>query len=134
VERSGFQLSLVQHARTEGLPVRELAPDKDKVSRAMPATAALEGGRVLLPVAAQWVRDLVDEALAFPVGRHDDQVDVLAYGVEVARAHYARPRIDYSDLRDNPRPPTVLDEMTPNPPDELRRRSWSDGRSRGLVP
>ncbi len=85
VEKVGFQLSLIQQARREGLPVRELQPDRDKVSRAMPATAALEGGRVLLPTTAPWVRDFVDEVLSFPVGRHDDQVDVLSYAVEVAR-------------------------------------------------
>ncbi len=82
VEKTGFQLSLVQQARREGLPVRELTPDKDKVARAMPATAALEGGNVLLPQSAPWVRDFVDEVLSFPVGQHDDQVDVLSYAVE----------------------------------------------------
>lgn len=85
VEKTGFQLSLIQQARREGLPVRELLPDRDKVSRAIPATAALEGGRVLLPRAAPWLRDFIDELLAFPIGTHDDQVDVLSYGVEVAR-------------------------------------------------
>ena len=89
VEKVGFQLALIQQARREGLPVRELVPDKDKVARAMPATAALEGGRVLLPQAAPWLRDFIDEILSFPVGAHDDQVDVLSYAVDVMRRGYA---------------------------------------------
>ena len=87
IERVAFQLALVQEARRSGIPVRELRPDRDKVSRAMPATAWLEGGKVLLPKTAPWVRDFCDELLSFPVGSHDDQVDVLSYAVEVARTN-----------------------------------------------
>jgi len=86
VEKVGFQLMLIQQARREGLPVRELVPDRDKVARAMPATAMMEGGNVLLPVSAPWIRDFVDEVLSFPVGRWDDQVDLLSYSVAAARS------------------------------------------------
>jgi predicted phage terminase large subunit-like protein len=85
IEKTGFQLAIVQQARREGLPVRELVPDRDKVARALPLTAALEGGRVLLPRTAPWVDDLVSECLAFPGGAHDDQVDALSYGVAASR-------------------------------------------------
>ena len=96
IEKVGFQLSLIQQARRQGLPVRELVPDRDKVARAMPATAALEGGRVLLPSSAPWVRDFVDEVLSFPVGSHDDQVDVLSYAVEVERSGLAGNRFSFA--------------------------------------
>ena len=43
--------------------------------RALPATAALEQGRVLLPRNALWLRDFETEILRFPEGVHDDQVD-----------------------------------------------------------
>ena len=58
-------------------------------------TGALEGGRVLLPASAPWVKDFVSEVLAFPVGQHDDQVDVLAYAVHAAREsqRYDGPRV-----------------------------------------
>ncbi len=83
IEKAGFQLSLIQQARREGLPVRELRPDRDKVARALPATAAMEGGRVFFP-RRQWITDtLLPELLAFPAGKHDDQVDVLSYAIEV---------------------------------------------------
>lgn len=87
VERVGFQLALVQEARRAGLPVRELEADRDKVARALPATADLEGGRVWFPRAGPWLDDLEAEILSFPGGRHDDCVDVLSYAVRVARAH-----------------------------------------------
>lgn len=85
IERVGFQLSLVQEARRAGLPVRELAADRDKMSRALPATAWLEGGRVLFPRGAPFLVELESELCAFPRGGHDDQVDVLSYAVAVAR-------------------------------------------------
>lgn len=83
VERVGFQLAIVQEARRAGLPVRELSADRDKLSRALPATAAFEGGRLLLPRHAPWLADLETELLAFPNGSHDDQVDVIAYAVAI---------------------------------------------------
>jgi predicted phage terminase large subunit-like protein len=81
VEKVGFQLAIVQEARRKGVPVRELAADKDKVSRALPATAALEGGRLLLPRTASWLEQAIGELLAFPNGPHDDVVDAVSYGV-----------------------------------------------------
>ncbi|MCA9315999.1 MAG: phage terminase large subunit [Planctomycetes bacterium] len=86
IERTAFQLSIIQEARRRGIPVRELRPDRDKISRAMPLTAALEGGRLLLPRRATWEQEVVHELLAFPLGRHDDVVDALAYAVEAGRS------------------------------------------------
>ena len=67
--------------------MRELTPDKDKVARAMPVTAAFEGGRLLLPRSASWLRDLEQEVLSFPLGQHDDQVDCLGYAVAAGKLH-----------------------------------------------
>ena len=91
IERVAFQLAIVQEARRAGIPVRELTPDKDKVARAMPVTAAFEGGRLLLPSSASWLRDLEQEVLSFPLGQHDDQVDCLGYAVAAAK-HVVGPR------------------------------------------
>lgn len=84
VERAGFQLAIVQEARRAGLPVMELVPDKDKLSRALPAAAALEGGRVLWPATAPWLAEWERELLTFPNASHDDQTDALAYAVRLA--------------------------------------------------
>ncbi|MGE0190450.1 MAG: phage terminase large subunit [Planctomycetota bacterium] len=85
IERVAFQLAIVQEARRAGLPVRELTPDRDKVARAMPVTAAFEGGRLLLPRSAPWLKDLEQEVLSFGHGPHDDQVDCLGYAVAACR-------------------------------------------------
>lgn len=87
VERVAFQLAIVQEGRRKNLPVRELTPRGDKVARALPVAAALEGGRILLPDAAPWVSELEAELLSFPAGRWDDQTDALGYAWELARAH-----------------------------------------------
>ena len=83
VEKAGFQLSIVQFARREGLQVRELKADKDKRSRAMPLSAKLESGQVFFPddPMVDWVHEAERELLTFPLGAHDDIVDTLAYGV-----------------------------------------------------
>jgi predicted phage terminase large subunit-like protein len=41
-------------------------------------TARIEEGRVLLPESAPWLEEFRSEVMAFPNGRHDDQVDSLA--------------------------------------------------------
>lgn len=83
VEKVGFQLSIIQEARRAGLPVREATPDRDKVSRAIPVTAALEGGRLLLPRVAPWLRDYEAELLGFPNAPHDDMVDCTSTAIAV---------------------------------------------------
>jgi predicted phage terminase large subunit-like protein len=41
-------------------------------------TATLEARKVLLPEDAPWLDELRCELLAFPNGKHDDQVDALS--------------------------------------------------------
>ena len=85
IERAGFQLALVQEARRAGLPVFELAADKDKIARSLPLQAALAGERLYFPRQASWLADLEAELVQFPEGSHDDMVDALGYGIGVAR-------------------------------------------------
>jgi len=86
MEAAGFQLSLIQEARSKGLPVKELRADKDKLARAMPAAARMEQAQILWPKDAVWAADLERELQLFTgvQSEHDDQVDALAYGVRVA--------------------------------------------------
>lgn len=57
--------------------ILERRPQGSKESRVYAQTGSLEGGRVLFPQEAPWLADLASELLAFPNGRHDDQVDSL---------------------------------------------------------
>ena len=41
-------------------------------------SAKIEAGHVLLPKEADWLDTFLHELLAFPTGRHDDQVDSVS--------------------------------------------------------
>lgn len=84
VEKGFIGSTLVYEAGRAGLPFRALSADKDKVTRALPATARLAAGRVWWPdpTTHPWVRtEWEPELLAFDKGTHDDQVDTLSYAV-----------------------------------------------------
>ena len=81
IEKVGFQLALIQIARKEGLLVKELRADRDKINRALPLSAKMEGGQIFFRSGAMWYDDLQREMLQFPEGEHDDIVDALAYAV-----------------------------------------------------
>ena len=85
VEKKASGQSLIQDLRRTGLPVLEYMPDKDKVTRVFSASPMLESGRVWLPRGKDWSKELYDELILFPYGRHDDQVDALTMAV-----HYVK--------------------------------------------
>lgn len=86
IEQVNFELSLIQEARGKGLPVRSVRPKGDKVTRALPVTAKMEGGLIMFPQeGAPWWDKFQHELLGFPKAKHDDQVDCLSYAVQVAR-------------------------------------------------
>lgn len=89
VEQAGFQLSTIQDMRRGNrhddpprppLPIKALRPQGDKVARALTLAARMGGGHVYVPRQAPWLAALEAEMTQFPKGKHDDQVDVLAYG------------------------------------------------------
>jgi predicted phage terminase large subunit-like protein len=55
-----------------------IRPEKDKITRLSAQSAKIEAGQLLLPIKAPWLEDFKAELLAFPGGRHDDQVDALS--------------------------------------------------------
>ena len=65
VEKVAFQAVILQTAQRAGLPIRELRPDKDKITRALPAAARMEGGGVYWRAGAHWVAELEAELLLF---------------------------------------------------------------------
>lgn len=83
-EPQGFQLAIVQEMVRRGLPVREMPRewvDRDKMTRLLAATPALEQGYVYFPRYAPWLEKFENEILTFPNAAHDDQVDNLAWAV-----------------------------------------------------
>jgi predicted phage terminase large subunit-like protein len=53
--------------------------NKDKLTRARPIQARMRQGKVFIPNDAPWSDILFKELMEFPVGRHDDTVDALAW-------------------------------------------------------
>ena len=86
VEATAYQAAFTQvlTSRTP-LPVRQVFPHKDKVTRAWRLSALFENGKVLFGSGqdALW-----EELLAFPDGEHDDLFDALEMAVCLARVPY----------------------------------------------
>lgn len=90
VEAVGVGKTLYQMLLREGLPIRELKAEADKVTRALPAAARMEAGCVYFIRDIPGLEEFEDELLSFPKGAHDDQVDCLSYAVQLT--------INYSDF------------------------------------
>lgn len=89
IEDAGTGGPLVQDLRREGrlrpIPIR---PERDKIVRLDTQSAVIEAGHVLLPEKAPWLGDFRGEMLAFPYGRHDDQVDSVSQFLAWAARHH----------------------------------------------
>ena len=82
---SGTQL--IQDLIASGLSkVTRFQPDGDKIMRLHAQTATIENGFVWLPEEAHWLADYLSELAAFPMGRHDDQVELDRPGARLAEA------------------------------------------------
>lgn len=55
-----------------------ITPRVGKEERFASASASISEGKVLFPSRAPWLADLRNEMVAFPVGKHDDQVDSVS--------------------------------------------------------
>jgi predicted phage terminase large subunit-like protein len=112
VESRMFGTTLVYEAGRAGVPVQELHADADKVTRALPATARADSGRLWFPPENRFPAwgDWRDELLAFPNGTHDDCVDVVAYAARVAGAHWvpAETAFETAARRASPRDEGVI--------------------------
>jgi predicted phage terminase large subunit-like protein len=85
VESVSFSTSLIADFVRGGLPVKEVKPgSKEKHTRLLAGTPLVEQGLVYVPAAAEWLDAFLAEVTSFPAVEHDDQVDCLAYGLQLA--------------------------------------------------
>jgi predicted phage terminase large subunit-like protein len=82
IENAGPGMSLLQDLQRDtppGMP-RPIGqkPEGSKADRMVAQSAKIEAGHVHLPQQADWLDNLLLELLAFPNGRHDDQVDSVS--------------------------------------------------------
>lgn len=84
VEDKTFGSTMLSAARRLGragkVVLTPLKADKDKGTRAETAAYLMTQGSIVFIEEAPWLDDLEYELLAFDNGKHDDQVDTLAYG------------------------------------------------------
>jgi predicted phage terminase large subunit-like protein len=83
VESRGLGISLYQTLVREGLSIKKLDADTDKVTRFIPAATRIAAGAVYFLEGASWLNDYETELLGFPNAAHDDQVDVTSYAVQI---------------------------------------------------
>lgn len=77
VESTTSTLHLIEQLKIRGLNIIPYQPKESKETRAHNASLDIASGKVLLPQKATWIEDFKHEVIAFPNGRHDDQVDAL---------------------------------------------------------
>lgn len=118
IEDASAGIQLIQMLRNDqprGVPLPiAMKPIQSKQDRALIAVTRAERGELILPTTAPWAEIFVNELLAFPVGRYDDQVDALAYLMAHTDAEPAPPRLDVSSLT---RPSTFLPAGSASDPD-----------------
>lgn len=86
IEDVAAQTLVVQTARKQGLTVRPLKANMDKITRSIPAQIRMEAGQIWLPLGHPILELLEHELLTFPNGAHDDTVDMTTYAaLEVQR-------------------------------------------------
>lgn len=75
IEDKASGTGLIQTLKREGIPIRAVQRNIDKITRAMDVSPQIESGRVVLPQSADWLSDFLREHSQFPNASHDDLVD-----------------------------------------------------------
>lgn len=89
IEDASAGISLAQELRSLGQwRVKPVPVDRDKVTRLFVQAAKFEAGRVYFPKNARFMLDLLAELLAFPNGKHDDQVDSISQALAYQFSSY----------------------------------------------
>lgn len=93
IEDTDVGRAIGQELRRSSRVVRPLMwrPKYEKEARFLAQSPKFESGQVLLPREARWLASYINELLAFPNGRHDDQVDSTAQALDWLTARLAQP-------------------------------------------
>jgi predicted phage terminase large subunit-like protein len=95
----GAALEIEQRARGVYLSLEPMVPAKDKASRARSIQARLRSKAVRFDKRTPWFADLEEELVQFPRGRHDDQVDAMAW-LGQGLANMVTPPTDFETERE----------------------------------
>lgn len=93
IEDTELGRALSQDLRRSGALYPLLQPSRiEKTARLMAQAARFEAGQVFLPRQADWLGSYLGELLAFPLARHDDQVDATSQALKYLTARTPIPR------------------------------------------
>ncbi|ADH91575.1 phage uncharacterized protein [Ancylobacter novellus DSM 506] len=93
IEDTELGRAMEQDLRSTGeLRALKMRPRFDKEARFLAQSARFEAGQVHVPEEAPWLADYISELLAFPNGRHDDQVDSTSQALHYLTLSTARER------------------------------------------
>jgi predicted phage terminase large subunit-like protein len=79
VEKKQNGMTIFQRLVREGLAIRAITAEGDKIARSTTASIDSANGKIYFRANAPWLGDYENELLQFPNGAHDDQVDVTSY-------------------------------------------------------
>ena len=85
IEEAALGRTLVKELKAAGLPAVGVIPEGDKLIRMSIQSEKFAKAQVFFPTSETWLADFENELLAFPHGRHDDQIDALAQGLAYER-------------------------------------------------
>lgn len=111
VEDKASGTGILQEAALRGTPMVTLKADIDKKRRAVNASVYHRTHRLLFKQGASWLPDVHNELWAFPGGDHDDVVDAVAHGANLAktdailRQSNEQPLLLYPDGKEDERHP-----------------------------
>jgi predicted phage terminase large subunit-like protein len=88
VEKGFIGSTLVIDATRAGIRVQPVDPEKDKITRALPATHRVKAHRAWFPAGVDWLDVWCDELAEFPNSAHDDQVDAFSYAARITAANW----------------------------------------------
>jgi predicted phage terminase large subunit-like protein len=79
IEDRGLGSALIQDISTlRNVKIVSINPKENKINRFMRIIGIIESGSLLIDKDAKWKDDLLQEINAFPIGKHDDQVDTIS--------------------------------------------------------
>ena len=83
IEDKASGQSLIQELKREGIyNIEAVKPDADKITRMHAQTPLIANGQVFIPHDAHWLPDFLQELIAFPKGRYNDQVDSFSQALK----------------------------------------------------
>lgn len=85
IEDKGSGIGLMQQLRQEGIYTNAYQPQGSKQDRVCAQSSAIECGSVFLPEKASWLDAFKTEAITFPYGKNDDQIDALSQALDWLR-------------------------------------------------